>query len=316
MNKSKTETSGTTTAVAEPKRYDEAFKRQTVEHWLRSGQGGTKTATSPRRRSRTSRRARRRSFAYEHGLQQLRHRLHRGQRTAAGERLHVRQHRARPRHHAEDGRAREAGRGGGIGGRRRAWEACGFDPAISSSRFQLARYDGSSLQDCRTHSCDEKADFRPLEFVNEFPLVPKVSAVLWERMREAKLRFVGGRVSMGASFAVVVRRRGAGVSPEREGKKGPRHAGKSQHHRRHRPRAWPDRGDVECGGFPQCGRAGGESVSIASSRAQAPAWTRALSPKLQLPPCRYGQQPARSRASQTGAFLSWSLGTRGTCRRA
>ena len=33
-----------------------------------------------------------------------------------------------------------------------------------------------------------------------FSLVPKVSAALWERTREAKLRFGGGRVSMGAAW--------------------------------------------------------------------------------------------------------------------
>ena len=44
MNKSKTETSGTATAVAEPKRYEEAFKRQAVEHWLRSSRSGTQIA--------------------------------------------------------------------------------------------------------------------------------------------------------------------------------------------------------------------------------------------------------------------------------
>jgi hypothetical protein len=43
-------------------------------------------------------------------------------------------------------------------------------------------------------------------------LVPKVSEALWERMREAKLRFGGGRVSMGTAFEVVVSRKGGGVS--------------------------------------------------------------------------------------------------------
>ena len=33
-----------------------------------------------------------------------------------------------------------------------------------------------------------------------FPLVPKVSAALWERTREAKLRFGGRRVRMGTAF--------------------------------------------------------------------------------------------------------------------
>jgi hypothetical protein len=40
------------------------------------------------------------------------------------------------------------------------------------------------------------------------PLVPKVSAALWERMLEAKLRFLGERVSMKAAAEVVVRRKG------------------------------------------------------------------------------------------------------------
>jgi hypothetical protein len=44
----------------------------------------------------------------------------------------------------------------------RSGGAAAHDPQI-----QIARYNGSSLQDCRAHSCDEKADFRPLEFVNE-----------------------------------------------------------------------------------------------------------------------------------------------------
>ncbi len=48
-----------------------------------------------------------------------------------------------------------------------------------------------------------------------FPLFPKVSAALWERMREAKLGFGGGRVTVGSAFEVVVRRRGDGVSPGR-----------------------------------------------------------------------------------------------------
>ena len=46
-------------------------------------------------------------------------------------------------------------------------------------------------------------------------LVPKVSAALWEWMREAKLRFGGGRVSMRAAFEFIVRRKGDGVSPRR-----------------------------------------------------------------------------------------------------
>ena len=40
-------------------------------------------------------------------------------------------------------------------------------PREADPEVQIPRYNGSSLQDCRTHSCDEKADFRPLEFVNE-----------------------------------------------------------------------------------------------------------------------------------------------------
>jgi hypothetical protein len=46
-----------------------------------------------------------------------------------------------------------------------------------------------------------------------FTLVPKVSAALWGRMREAKLRFGVRRVSRGIAFDVVVRRKGDGVSP-------------------------------------------------------------------------------------------------------
>ena len=44
MNKSKTETKDSARAVVEPKRYEEAFKRQAVEHWLRSGKSGTQIA--------------------------------------------------------------------------------------------------------------------------------------------------------------------------------------------------------------------------------------------------------------------------------
>jgi len=44
MNKKKNEKSDTATAVVEPKRYDDAFKRQAVEHWLRSGKNGTQIA--------------------------------------------------------------------------------------------------------------------------------------------------------------------------------------------------------------------------------------------------------------------------------
>jgi hypothetical protein len=46
-----------------------------------------------------------------------------------------------------------------------------------------------------------------------FPLVPKVSAALWERMRGAKLRFGGRRVSMEGSFRGRCGRMGDGVSP-------------------------------------------------------------------------------------------------------
>ena len=45
------------------------------------------------------------------------------------------------------------------------------------------------------------------DYAPRLPLVPKVSAALWERMREAKLRFGGGRVSMVGSFEVLVRGR-------------------------------------------------------------------------------------------------------------
>jgi hypothetical protein len=46
-----------------------------------------------------------------------------------------------------------------------------------------------------------------------FALVLKVGAALWERVREAKLRFGGGRESRGIAFDVGMRRRGDGVSP-------------------------------------------------------------------------------------------------------
>ena len=49
----------------------------------------------------------------------------------------------------------------------------------------------------------------------KFTLVPKVSEALWERMREPKLRFGGGRVSMGTAIEAVARRKGDGVSPGR-----------------------------------------------------------------------------------------------------
>lgn len=41
MNQSKTGTKGTATAAAGPKRYEEVFKRQAAEHWLRRGRRGT-----------------------------------------------------------------------------------------------------------------------------------------------------------------------------------------------------------------------------------------------------------------------------------
>ncbi len=44
MTKTKNEKSAAATAVVEPKRYDDAFKRQAVEHWLRSGKNGTQIA--------------------------------------------------------------------------------------------------------------------------------------------------------------------------------------------------------------------------------------------------------------------------------
>ena len=49
MNKTKSNERNETPAVAPPlaaptKRYDEAFKRQAVEHWLKSGQKGTQIA--------------------------------------------------------------------------------------------------------------------------------------------------------------------------------------------------------------------------------------------------------------------------------
>ena len=43
-NKTKNEKSDTATVVVEPKRYDNAFKCQAVEHWLRSGKNGTQIA--------------------------------------------------------------------------------------------------------------------------------------------------------------------------------------------------------------------------------------------------------------------------------
>ena len=44
MNKTKHEMSGGAPAIAQLKRYDEAFKRQAVEHWLRSDKNGTQIA--------------------------------------------------------------------------------------------------------------------------------------------------------------------------------------------------------------------------------------------------------------------------------
>ena len=47
MNKTKNEKNeknGAASAVVEPKRYEEAFKRQAVEHWLRSGKNGAQIA--------------------------------------------------------------------------------------------------------------------------------------------------------------------------------------------------------------------------------------------------------------------------------
>jgi len=44
MNRTKHEKNETATAVVEPKRYEVAFKREAVEHWLRSGKSGTQIA--------------------------------------------------------------------------------------------------------------------------------------------------------------------------------------------------------------------------------------------------------------------------------
>jgi len=44
MNPNTIETKGTVRAAAEPKRYEEAFKRQAVEHWLRGGKNGAQIA--------------------------------------------------------------------------------------------------------------------------------------------------------------------------------------------------------------------------------------------------------------------------------
>ena len=49
MNKSINEKSETKPAAKEPrsKRYEEAFKKQAVEHWLQSGKPGTQIARTP-----------------------------------------------------------------------------------------------------------------------------------------------------------------------------------------------------------------------------------------------------------------------------
>jgi transposase-like protein len=44
MNKTKQEKKTSVTATMEPKRYEEGFKREAVEHWLRSGKSGTQIA--------------------------------------------------------------------------------------------------------------------------------------------------------------------------------------------------------------------------------------------------------------------------------
>ena len=44
MNKIENEKNAETSTVVEPKRSEEAFKRQAVEHWLRSGKKGTQIA--------------------------------------------------------------------------------------------------------------------------------------------------------------------------------------------------------------------------------------------------------------------------------
>ena len=44
MNKTKNEKHASVTATVEPKRYEEWFKREAVEHWLRSGKSGTQIA--------------------------------------------------------------------------------------------------------------------------------------------------------------------------------------------------------------------------------------------------------------------------------
>ena len=44
MNKIKNEKNSEVATLVEPKRYEEAFKRQAVEHWLRSGKNGAQIA--------------------------------------------------------------------------------------------------------------------------------------------------------------------------------------------------------------------------------------------------------------------------------
>ena len=44
MNKIKNEKNGEAATHVEPKRYEEAFKREAVEHWLRSGKTGAQMA--------------------------------------------------------------------------------------------------------------------------------------------------------------------------------------------------------------------------------------------------------------------------------
>ena len=44
MNQIKHEKNASVTAAVEPKRYEDGFKRQAVEHWLRSGKNGAQIA--------------------------------------------------------------------------------------------------------------------------------------------------------------------------------------------------------------------------------------------------------------------------------
>jgi transposase len=44
MKKTKNQKKASERATVEPKRYEEAFKREAVEHWLRSGKSGTQIA--------------------------------------------------------------------------------------------------------------------------------------------------------------------------------------------------------------------------------------------------------------------------------